>query len=136
MTLEDLDTLARTIFGEARGEAMQGKIAVAYSVINRVKAKSWYGKTITDVCLKPWQYSCHNQNDPNLAKLHAVTLNDRDLQLCTYAALAAGLGLIPDPTGGATHYHTHSVHPSWAEGKLPVCSIGSHKFYLPQDIDG
>ena len=129
MNAEDLDTLWRTVYGEARGEPMNGKIAVAYAVINRVKAKSWYGNTIAEVCRKPWQFSCWNENDPNLAKLTAVTLDDRLAQQCCYAALAAGLGLIPDPTSGSRHYHTINVAPSWAEGKSPVCTIGCHKFY-------
>lgn len=136
MNAEDIDTLARTLFGEARGETMQGKIAVAWTVLNRVAAKSWYGKTIKDVCLKPWQYSAWNSNDPNRKVLLAATLDDLAFQHCMYAALAAGLGQVRDPTGGSTHYHTHSVSPKWAAGKSPWCSIGSHRFYLPKDIDG
>lgn len=129
MTAEDIDVLARTLYGEARGESMAGKIAVAWTVLNRVAAKSWYGKTITSVCRKPWQYSAWNSNDPNLPKLLAVTLDDTAFQHCMYAALAAGLGQVPDPTSGSRHYHTLSVFPKWAEGKTPVCSIGVHKFY-------
>lgn len=129
MNAEDIDTLARTVYGEARGESHQGKIAVAYSVLNRVKAKSWYGDTIAEVCRKPWQYSCWNENDPNLARLTSITLDDRDFQKCYCAALEAGLGIIPDPTSGSRHYHTFNVAPAWAEGKSPVASIGSHKFY-------
>ena len=37
MTEEDVDILARTIFGEARGESLSGQEAIASVVINRVK---------------------------------------------------------------------------------------------------
>ncbi|MPY72485.1 MAG: cell wall hydrolase [Alphaproteobacteria bacterium] len=129
MNGKDVLILARTIFGEARGESTLGKIAVAWTVLNRVAAKSWYGDTITEVCRKPWQFSCWNSNDPNRPKLEAVTLNDPDFQHCMYAALAAGLGHVPDPTSGSRHYHTMNVSPDWAQGKSPICSIGVHKFY-------
>jgi spore germination cell wall hydrolase CwlJ-like protein len=128
-TMEDLDTLARTIFGEARGETIEGKIAVAHVVLNRVRKKSWYGGTITEVCRWPWQFSCWNENDPNLAKLTSVTLDDQAFQHCMYAALAAVLGQAPDPTSASTHYHTLSVSPNWAAGKEPVTIIAVHKFY-------
>ncbi len=64
--LTEPQLLARCIWGEARGEPIQGKLAVAHVVLNRVKAQSYYGKTIRDVILKPWQFSCFNENDPNL----------------------------------------------------------------------
>ena len=133
MNMEDLDTFARTIYGEARGESLDGQIAVAWTILNRVRAKSWYGDTITEVCRKPWQYSCWNHDDPNLATLTAVSLNNQSFQRCMYAALAVGLQIVPDPTSRSMHYHVLSVSPSWAEGKSPVCTIGNHKFY--NDVD-
>jgi N-acetylmuramoyl-L-alanine amidase len=123
MSAEDLDILARTIYGESRGEPMQGKIAVAYSVINRVKAKSWFGDSISEVCKKKYQYSCWNEKDPNKKKIEKVTLDTWDFQLCYHAALSAGCGLIADPTSGSTHYHTIHISPDWAKGKEPVCTI-------------
>ena len=34
-TEQDWDTLARTIFGEARGESLQGQVGVAWVIRNR-----------------------------------------------------------------------------------------------------
>lgn len=45
-TEKDRDILARTLWGEARGENLAGQIAVAWSIRNGVddgKAKSWWG---------------------------------------------------------------------------------------------
>lgn len=36
MTTSDVDVLARTIYGEARGESISGMEAVAFVVLNRV----------------------------------------------------------------------------------------------------
>jgi spore germination cell wall hydrolase CwlJ-like protein len=129
ITHDDVDTLARTIYGEARGENMLGKRAVAHVILNRVKANSWWGKTIAGVCRYKWQFSCWNKNDPNRPKLLAVGLGDAAFRECMMAALLAVSGQRPDPTSGATHYHTKSVSPKWAEGQKPCRIIGVHKFY-------
>jgi len=45
-TEKDRDILAHTLWGEARGEGLDGQIAVAWTIRNRVfdgKDKSWWG---------------------------------------------------------------------------------------------
>ena len=72
VTEKDLDILARTLWGEARGESLAGQIAVAWTIRNRVNdgnAKSWWGEGYVGVCQKPYQFSCWNKNDPNFAYL-------------------------------------------------------------------
>lgn len=39
---EDIDTMARTIWGEARGEGVQGMQAIACVIMNRFHEKKWY----------------------------------------------------------------------------------------------
>ena len=44
---KDRDILARTSWGEARGESLAGQIAMAWTIRNRVndgKARSWWGE--------------------------------------------------------------------------------------------
>ncbi|MFW0755465.1 cell wall hydrolase [Pseudomonas sp. H11T01] len=68
VTDRDPDILVRTLWGEARGEGLAGRIAVGWTIRNRVndgKAKSWWGEGYAGVCLKVWQFSCWNKNDPN-----------------------------------------------------------------------
>lgn len=55
---DDVDIIARTIMGEARGESGQGKAAVGHVIVNRTKADKWYSGTIFEVCRKPFQFSC------------------------------------------------------------------------------
>lgn len=131
----EIDTLARTIWGEARGETTQGMEAVACVVLNRVKmaedhgGKYWWGNNIIQVCQKPYQFSCWNRSDPNFKKLTDV--NETDLYFATAMRIArrAVAGALADATNGATHYHAKSVSPHWAQGEIPCAVIGSHVFY-------
>ncbi len=70
----EINILAKTLYGEARGEGLSGLEAVANTIINRVntaKAKGgrfWWGNDIISVCQKPYQFSCWNKKDPNRKK--------------------------------------------------------------------
>jgi N-acetylmuramoyl-L-alanine amidase len=133
---EEIDVLARTLWGEARGEGILGMAAVAAVIMNRVRADlgndnrpDWWGEGILGVCRKPFQFSCWNGNDPNAAKLRAVRDTDpRFAEALTIAHLAAA-GWLADPTGGATHYHTITIRPKWAYGKTPNIILNRHAFY-------
>ncbi len=130
-----VDVLARTIYGEARGELVRGKEAVAAVVINRVRrarargGQFWWGNDIESVCLKPYQFSCWNPGDPNRSKIEAVGRDNRVFQSCLRVARRAVSGTLKDPTGGATHYHVNSIFPPWARGKAACAEIGAHHFY-------
>jgi spore germination cell wall hydrolase CwlJ-like protein len=126
---KDIDTMARTVWGEARGESLLGKAAVAHVILNRVKADKWYGKTIHGVCKKPYQFSCWNIGDPNREKMQAVDLGDEHYRDCMFVTIAAIKGWIPDPTKGSDHYCAKTVSPKWSKGKKPARTIGVHQFY-------
>jgi len=130
----DVDVLARTIYGEARGESVRGKEAVACVIMNRVKrAKDrggyWWGDSVEKVCLRPWQFSCWNANDPNRAKLEQVEPGHRVFDTCLRIARRAVSGCLNDTTRGATHYHTEHVNPPWSRGRPACAEIGRHLFY-------
>jgi N-acetylmuramoyl-L-alanine amidase len=130
-----VDTLARTLWGEARSEGRPGMEAVAAVVMNRVAVaraaggRYWWGADVAGVCRAPWQFSCWNAGDPNLPKLRAVTAADPAFAAALAIARRAVAGALPDPTGGATHYHTTAISPSWARGAVPTARIGAHVFY-------
>lgn len=132
--LPETEILARTLYGEARGEDLAGIEAVACVILNRVafaksRGRYWWGNSIKQVCLKPGQFSCWNEHDPNRKKLLAVNPRDGAYRLCKRIANRAVAGDFPDATEGATHYHTHAVDPYWARGHVPVAEIGNHLFY-------
>lgn len=129
------DVFARTIWGEARGESTYGMEAVACVVINRVTLAQenggsfWWGNNIISVCQKPYQFSCWNRSDPNYRQLQAVT--DEDIHYATALRIArrAMAGVLPDSTGGATHYHARGTVPDWSLGRTPTAIIKNHIFY-------
>ena len=130
---KDIDTLARTLWGEARGEGYSGQVAVGWAVKNRVfdgKDKSWWGEGYAGVCLAPHQFSCWNKNHPNFKYLSGQV----PIPAAQYAqARKAALDVIngqTDPTAGATHYHTTSIKtPVWAKGATVTARLGNHIFY-------
>lgn len=129
------EVLARTLYGEARGEPTPGKEAVACVILNRAaRAEArggsyWWGRDVAGVCLKPWQFSCWNPGDPNRPKLLAVTESNRAFRACLEVADRALAGAIEDITKGATHYHTRAVTPAWSRGRTPCAEVGAHVFY-------
>ena len=150
MKLSDVDILigSLTIHGEARGCTQEGRTAVAHTIINRCKAKSWWGRGVKDhvshsvaaVCLKPNQFSCWNANDPNsqllesLQEQYRTAIEDKTCRASLKALIDAADGYIPDMTGGATHYLTIRLHqsvraPAWAKGNNNYIQIGAHRFF-------
>ncbi len=134
VTAQDLDTLARTLYGESRGESWLGKVAVAWVIWNRVKTpkrRRWWGDTIHEVCTYPMQFTCWNRDDPNRPKMERLTLKaDPAFRECLAAGAAAISGLEPDPTEKATHYYVAmSPEPRWARGIEPIAEVGRHLFF-------
>jgi len=134
-TDKDRDILARTLWGEARGETLAGQIAVAWTIRNRVndgKDKSWWGEGYAGVCQKPYQFSCWNRNDPNFAYLSgAKPIPFREFAQAQIAADQVMAGKVPDLTGGATHYYATSMKtpPAWAAKAKQTRKLGHHVFF-------
>ena len=137
--LTPMDYVALTIYGEARGEPIEGKIAVANVLRNRRRSGRW-GTSYASVCLAPLQFSCWTpkggaENYATLSELadrlgYAGTPDDPVVRECY--GVAAGLeAWIRDNVAGATHYHVATMRtvPKWAAGRDPVARIGDHLFY-------
>lgn len=125
----EIDTLARTLWGEARGEGVRGMQAVANVITNRVNRGGWYGATYQEVCLKPYQFSCWLDTDPNYNKLLNVTTKDSQFAQAVQIAKKAYNGELDDITGGAINYHAKSASPYWAKTMSKTATIGNHIFY-------
>lgn len=134
-TEKDRDVLARTLWGEARGEGLRGQIAVAWTIRNRVndgKAKSWWGEGYAGVCQTPYQFSCWNKSDPNFVYLSGSKPIPAGEFARAYAAADQVIaGTVPDPTGGATHYYaiTMPQAPAWAAKAKQTLKLGYHVFF-------
>jgi spore germination cell wall hydrolase CwlJ-like protein len=134
-TREDLEILARTIYGEARGELYEygivSLIAVANVALNRRRKN--FASTIRDVCLAPLQFSCWNKNDPNLDKVKNVTADCCIFRKCLYVAENVLEDRWPDLTDGCDHYHNRDLKPYWAAYLKPKRIFGRHYFYNLKD---
>src|SRR3546814_5919032 len=96
-----IDVLARTVWGEARGESVRGMEAVASVVVNRVRRAIarggyWWGNDVVGVCLKPCQFSCWNDGDPNRDKLLADGPGDPVFDICLRIARQAVAGTLDE----------------------------------------
>lgn len=114
---DDIDVIAMTLWGEARGEGEQGMRAVACVIGNRTRRK-WQGKIgYAAICRARWQFSCWNENDPNRNRLEAVRrAPDSAFRLAATIASELVRGQLDDFTFGATHYFAASMRqrPKWA----------------------
>lgn len=135
VTEKDRNILARTLWGEARGESLAGQIAVAWTIRNRVNdgvSKSWWGEGYAGVCQKPYQFSCWNKTDPNYQFL--IGMKQIPLRELAQARIVADQvidGKVPDPTGGANHYYAIAMKtpPAWAAKAKQTLKLGGHVFF-------
>jgi N-acetylmuramoyl-L-alanine amidase len=125
----DLFYLSFVLWREARGETRAGKIALVFSIMNRVNNPKWWGQDIPSVVTKKWQYS--SLTDPKDAQLVLYPLMDQSWLECMSAATAVYDKLVQNPVAGADSYYAVSMPapPNWAKPDQFVAQIGNHRFY-------
>lgn len=130
-----VETLALTLWGEAAGRPVRAIEALAALVMNRVRAGvPHWGLGVAGVCRAPFQFACWNRNHPRHGLLWEIPPGDGALAICRRVAARAVAGGLPDPTGGATHYHDAAVLPGWALGRPAAAEIGGFCFYRAEDL--
>lgn len=120
--------LAQAVYFESRSEPIDGQLAVAQVVLNRVKSP-YYPDTICGVVFQnekmrhrcQFSFACDGLSD-NPYEPEAWDLAER----IAYIALS---GRWQDITEDATHYHAVYVNPSWANNLVETGQHGSHIFY-------
>lgn len=145
--LTDKHALTCTMMGEAVGDAREGsssveeRIAVGCVIRNRVREPKKYGDGYKGVCLRRYQFSCWNANDPNRERLIRMAFllvtgqpsMDPFVDECAFLAEGLTSGILLDRVRGSNHYVTtallKSAPPAWASGRTPVLVVGSHTFF-------
>jgi spore germination cell wall hydrolase CwlJ-like protein len=126
----DMACLAKAVYFEARGESIEGQIAVAQVVMNRVKAET--NTTICQVVYRghergekcQFSFACHaHKTPPETSHLWQQAQWIAE-EVTTGRAWLRELKL-------AKHYHTVQVQPVWRLGLRPARRIGQHIFYVP-----
>lgn len=117
----DIDCLARNIYHEARGESIEGQLAVAQVTVNRVRS----GKFQPTVC---GVVHAHRQFSWTLDKRKKIKDSKawQASMVIARAVLTQGVRL---PNFEALYFHTHKVKPRWNRSKQVVAVIGNHIFY-------
>lgn len=114
--------LSMNIYHEARGERVEGQIAVAHVTINRVNSKRFPGE-ICDVVYQDKQFSwTHLIKDPEPKE-------EKSWENAQVIARDVMIGNTEDPTIGAIFYHANWVNPYWADDMKLTKVIGNHLFY-------
>lgn len=138
--LSDTEVFFLTIMGEARGEPIEGQIAVAWVIMNRsIKRK----QSIREVCLADRQFSCWNEGDPNrpllIALAKKIMLGNYDYadslnKQIQWVVDGVYTGKIKDNTSGSDHYMTTDLfqseeRPRWSKAPLKKpLAVGNHTF--------
>ena len=74
--MTDLEALTLTLYGEARGEPIEGLIGVAMVIRNRVRDKYRGAVNYEEVCLAPAQFSCWIEEKETLAHVAETLSNE------------------------------------------------------------
>jgi len=130
--------LAQNIYFEAGNQPEAGKVAVANVTMNRMKSQA-YPSTICNVVYQArWETNWRGDMIPVRNKCQFSWFCDGRSDLPTDSATwmksleianFALAGAYFDVTSGATHYHSDSVYPYWADHLNRTVTIDNHLFY-------
>ncbi len=120
---EQMTCLATAVFFEARGESLEGQIAVAKVVMNRT-ASTKYPDSWCETVKQPWQFSFVQKG-----QFPRVDINSYSWAKAQSVALLAASGAIPTLQDDVLWYHADYVAPAWGPRLHKVSKIGAHIFY-------
>jgi hypothetical protein len=144
------ETLARTRWAEAAERPLRAIEALAAMAANRARsaladeaarlrfapgpaAAATWPLLLGRVCRAPFLFACWNPGHPRHAALGEAPEGDPALAVCRRIARRAAAGSLPDPTGGATHWHDAGALPGWALGRVPAAEVGGLVFYRAEE---
>ena len=117
-----------TIAQEAIGEPLQGKIAVAEVIRNRMVAKFQSDGTVPGTVLRPFAFSGMNTGATGRARWFSIDDDDPHVKDCVIAWNVAKAG--SNTVQGADSYVNLSIaKPNWAREDAKVAEVGRHTFY-------
>lgn len=134
-SLSETQLMALVIYGEARGESKEGKVAVGSVIIERKKQSR---ESIKNIILNPHQFSCFSVDNQQYKKLKNIAAHWnkykadpqlRECQLISSKLLQKTLLHKTIKSNSVTHFKTNQVNPSWAKQMRFVVQIGNHQFY-------
>ena len=122
---EQANCLATAVYFEARGESLDGQLAVARVAMNRA-ASGKYPPDWCSVVKQPWQFSFVN---PRTGQFPAVNTGSLAWAKAQGIARLAIANVVPSVDRDVLWYHATYVAPSWGRRLSRVDRIGTHIFY-------
>ena len=122
---EQANCIAVAIYHEARGESLDGQLAVARVIMNRA-ASGKYPGSWCGVVKQPWQFSFVNPRTGHYPSVNYGSASWRKAQAITRLAIA---NVVPSLSNDVLWYHADYVAPSWGRRLSFVQKIGTHIFY-------
>lgn len=120
---EDQECIAAAVYFEARGEPIEGQLAVAQVVLNRA-ASGRYPTSTCAVVKQPAQFSFVRKGRiPPIAKATEAWRNAVAVTRVAVEHLAKQIG------SSVLWYHASYVSPDWGRRLTRVTQIGGHIFY-------
>ena len=120
---DEANCIAVAVYHEARGESLEGQMAVAQVIKNRAMS----GKYPSDWCgvvKQPWQFSFvrHGQ-------FPSVDVNSEAWRKAVGITRLAVANAVPSVPKDCLWYHANYVAPRWSNNLQRVEQIGAHIFY-------
>jgi len=123
---------AITVYHEARGEHIEGQIAVAHVIFNRALKR---GVSVQETVFQKKQFSCYNSGKPPIKDYHSLVIAMEAVERCFEERLH-GKNL-----HGATGYlnkktvlKLYGKLPRWTHVMEEVAAIGRHTFYADNQL--
>ena len=120
---EQGNCLATAVYFEARGESLEGQLAVAHVVMNRA-ASHRYPPDICSVVKQPAQFSFVRHGE-----FPWIDTNSTAWARAQGIARLAMANIVPSVDQDVLWYHANYVAPSWGRRLSVVEKIGAHIFY-------
>ena len=122
---EQANCIAIAVYHEARGETLDGQLAVAKVIMNRA-ASGKYPSSWCGVVKQPWQFSFINPRSGHIPYVDQGSAAWRKALGVTRLAVA---NAVPTLSNDVLWYHADYVAPSWGRRLSFVQKIGTHIFY-------
>jgi N-acetylmuramoyl-L-alanine amidase len=116
----ELECMAKVVHHEAANQSLQGQLAVAQLILNRVRSPL-FPKTICGVVNQPGQFFS--------TRAWPAPVHSPRWHTSVAIARIAREANMPEIAPGALFYHAAFVTPSWSKRRVKVGRIGENVFY-------
>jgi len=120
---EELHCLAGAVYFEARGEPLEGQLAVAQVIVNRAED----GRFPSSYCGVVYQRS--QFSFVKGGRMPRVRTGSAAWKRAEAIARVAHRGLWESKAGEALFFHANYVRPGWSHRKVALATIDTHVFY-------